>query len=55
MAEKKNWVVYQCSWCGTTQTRPINMGRPSPGSCPRKPKMSNGLSKPHTWVVSKKY
>lgn len=53
--EKKYWVEYQCSWCGTKQTRAASSGRPAPGSCPRKPKMRNGQSKPHTWVINRRY
>ena len=43
------FIQYQCSWCGKTETRPVNMGRPNPGKCPRK----DG-NKPHTWVINKK-
>ena len=53
--EKKYWVEYQCSWCGTKQTRAASSSRPASGSCPRKPKMRNGQSKPHTWVINRRY
>jgi len=53
-ADKKNAVVYQCSWCGATKTRGITMGRPEPGNCPRKPKTRDGKYKPHTWTISKR-
>ena len=53
--EKKLWVDYKCSWCGMTQTKSVNSGRPAPGNCPRKPKFKDGKYKPHTWVINKKY
>ena len=53
MPEKK-FVVYKCTWCGKTVMYPIYHGRPDPGNCPRKPTMSNGKMKPHTWTISKK-
>mgnify|MGYP005783889821 CR=1 FL=1 len=43
-------VVYMCSYCGTRQTRTINMGRPLPGTCTRR-----GKNMPHRWVISRKY
>lgn len=53
MAEKK-FVEYVCTWCGQKKLRAAYEGRPAPGSCPRKPKMSNGKMKPHTWTISRK-
>lgn len=52
---QKHWVVYQCSWCGMTQTRSTGQGRPYPGSCLRRPKMRNGQSMPHRWTISKRF
>lgn len=49
MKEKKH-VEYKCSWCGKVETRPVIMGRPQPGKCPRK-----AGDKPHTWVINRKY
>ena len=52
---EKNWVVYMCSWCGATQTRSVNQGRPHLGNCPRRPRLCNGQMQPHRWTISKKY
>ena len=54
LMEKKN-IEYQCTWCGVKQIRSVNQGRPSPGSCPRKPKTKTGASKPHTWVINRRF
>ena len=48
-------VTYMCTWCGATITRSTIMGRPLPGVCPVRPKLSNGKGAPHRWVVSKRY
>lgn len=53
--DKKKWVEYRCSWCGMTQTRSVNTGKPAPGNCPRRPKLKNGQSKPHVWTVNRRY
>ncbi len=53
--DKKMWVEYRCSWCGMTQTRSDNTGKPAPGNCPRRPKLKNGQSKPHVWTVNRRY
>lgn len=46
-------IEYKCSWCGATATRAITSGRPAPGSCLRKGKTKEGMTKPHTWVKSR--
>lgn len=48
-------VEYMCSWCGRREIRFVIMGRPSPGSCPRKNKTRDGKMRPHTWVVSRRF
>ena len=55
VAKKIMSVEYMCSWCGTKTTRSSTMGRPLPGTCPRKGKTRDGKAKPHTWVVNRKY
>ncbi len=55
MAEKVASVDYICTWCGQHSLRRASQGRPMPGECPRKPKGRDGKSKPHTWVVNKKF
>lgn len=55
VAKKIMSVEYMCSWCGTKTTRSTVMGRPLPGTCPRKAKTRDGKMKPHTWVVNRKY
>ena len=54
MPKKVSSVEYMCSWCGMIVTRGPSQGRPSPGNCSRKPKMSNGKGRPHTWVIRRK-
>lgn len=48
-------VEFMCTWCGRKETRSAIMGRPLPGACLKKPKSKDGKSKPHTWVVNRKY
>lgn len=48
-------IEYICTWCGRKERRLRPLGRPAPGSCPRKPKTRDGKTKPHTWVVNKKF
>ena len=48
-------VEYMCTYCGMTQIRRINAGRPNPGSCTRKGKNALGMWKPHSWVVNRKF
>lgn len=52
MIEKKEirTIQYKCRFCGKTQTRSANAGKPDPGICPRK---ANGG--PHTWIINRKY
>lgn len=50
MADIKRNVEYMCSYCGKKQVKLINMGRPMPGTCPRR----NG-SMPHRWITNKKF
>ena len=49
MAEVK-FVEYMCSQCGRRETRGKMMGRPNPGTCPRK----TG-NRPHSWVINRKW
>lgn len=49
------YIQYMCSWCGKRVMRGATTGRPDPGQCPRKNKTKDGRSKPHTWVINKKY
>ena len=56
MEQKKvSSIDYMCSWCGKHCMRRANSGRPMPGDCPRKPHGCNGQSRPHTWVVNRKF
>ena len=48
-------VEYMCSYCGIKTTRSAISGRPSPGECSKKGKTREGKSKPHSWVINKKY
>lgn len=48
-------IEYMCTYCGKKISRSGNLGRPDPGSCPRKPKNPSGKSRPHTWVVNRKW
>ena len=49
------WVEYRCSHCGALSRRHEGTGKPSPGNCPRRNKLSNGQARPHIWVVNRKY
>ena len=51
----KKFVEYKCSYCGATITRATNAGRPMPGVCTRKGKTRDGRTKPHTWVIQRKF
>ena len=55
MEQKPTKIEYMCSYCGIKQTRPILMGKPQPGTCSRKGKTADGRTKPHTWVINRKY
>lgn len=50
MADIKKNVEYMCSYCGKKQVKTVNMGRPLPGTCPRR----NG-NMPHRWLINKKF
>ena len=47
-------VKYECRYCGMNTTRNEKFGKPAPGFCKNKPKLSNGLMQPHTWVIKSK-
>lgn len=49
------WVEYRCSHCGAISRRHEGTGKPSPGNCSRRNKLSNGQPRPHVWVVNRKY
>ena len=54
--EKRNVTIeYVCTWCGEHKLLGKIYGRPAPGICPRKPKSRDGQSKPHTWVINRKF
>lgn len=55
MERKHITIEYICTWCGKREAKSQMSGRPSPGTCPRKPKSRDGQSKPHTWVINKKF
>ena len=46
--------VYMCTYCGKTELRRADQGRPMPGHCPRRGNMKDGKPYPHRWVVSRK-
>lgn len=46
-------IEYICTVCGMKQVKGATMGKPQPGSCPRKPKYSNGKTRPHSWVKNR--
>lgn len=48
-------IEYMCSYCGIKQTKAANAGRPMPGTCSKKGKTRDGKSKPHSWVVNRKF
>jgi len=49
------WVEYRCSHCGALSRRHEGTGKPEPGGCPKRNKLSNGQRRPHVWVVNRKY
>ena len=55
LIKNKKWVEYICTHCGAKVQRRENTGRPDPGFCSRRGKSSTGLSKPHVWVINRKY
>jgi len=54
MANDKQ-VEYKCSYCGKTVKKYQSTGRPEPGTCPRKGKTKDGRTKPHSWVINRKF
>lgn len=54
--EKPVRVEYKCTYCGkTTPPRLSTQGRPEPGVCTRKGKTKDGQTKPHSWVINRKW
>ena len=49
------WVEYRCSHCGAKTQRHEGTGKPAPGFCKGREKKSNGQSKPHVWVINRKF
>ena len=45
MAKEVEWM---CTQCGKKEVKPVTIGRPLPGKCPRK----EG-DKPHSWVKNR--
>lgn len=52
--KREKVTVYQCTYCGATQSRTAVQGRPLPGYCPRRYNMKDGKPLPHRWVISRK-
>lgn len=50
-----NRTEYMCSFCGLKTSMLSSQGRPQPGSCSKKGKTKDGKSKPHSWVINRKY
>lgn len=49
--------VYQCKYCGRTETRPASLGKPQTGGgCPARESSStqHGINKPHVWTLIEK-
>ncbi len=40
-------VEYMCTWCGKKVVKPVNGGRPLPGSCPK------NKSGRHVWTQNR--
>lgn len=55
MLKSTNNIEYICTWCGKRITKRATSGRPEPGQCPRKPKTKDGMGKPHTWRINRKF
>lgn len=49
------WVEYRCSHCGAKAQRHEGTGKPAPGNCPKRNKLSSGQPRPHIWVVNRKF
>lgn len=50
----KGQTEYMCTHCGAKMRLSNTAGRPLPGVCPRRPRYSNGMPKPHRWVINRK-
>ena len=48
-------IEYMCRYCGLKTTRGVVMGRPMPGNCPKKGKTRDGKTKPHSWVINRRF
>lgn len=48
-------VEYICSYCGKRVTRLSSLPKPLPGVCTAKGKNRSGLSRPHSWIIYRKY
>jgi hypothetical protein len=53
--KSNKWVEYMCSHCGAKAQRREGTGKPTPGICSRRGKTNAGISKPHVWVVNRKF
>lgn len=42
-------IEWMCTHCGKKVTRSGSLGRPDPGTCPRRPNKG-----PHSWVKNRK-
>ena len=49
------WVEYTCSHCGAKSQRHEGTGKPSPGTCSRRGRTRDGRTKPHVWVINRKF
>ena len=49
MAKNVTVTEYMCTHCGRKERRAIGLGRPDPGTCPRRTN-----NQPHRWVVNRK-
>ena len=52
--KREKCTVYMCTYCGKTELRQPERGRPMPGECPRRGNMKDGKPYPHRWVISRK-
>lgn len=53
--DSDKWVEYRCSHCGAKMQKRDGLGKPQPGICPRRERMSNGQPRPHVWVINRKF
>ena len=54
-ANRPQHIEYICTYCGQKQMRGATSGRPMPGNCPRKERMSDGKMRPHTGRINRKF